>query len=200
MKELSSWILKCSPSCLWSHFTYFRMCVNSSEDKLGIRLESPESHQELQHQKAGKVWNTSSTAKEGRGPQETTEDMGCLVGRPVPIKGEAGRVNLGRRRDFLVFRCWPVTHEKLILILPGKPCTVDWKSWCAVKQVLSLKTSPFILSWHMKLLLLPHPRQVVKLLNCECKQAPPWGWISVKFLGAPINHIFCLCFCIWSRF
>lgn len=77
MKELSSWILKSSPSCLWGHFIYFWMCVNSSQDKLGVRLESPESHQELQHQKARKVWNTLPTAKEGRGCPG--DYRGCVV-------------------------------------------------------------------------------------------------------------------------
>ena len=67
------------------------MYVNSSQDKLGTGLEFPESHQELQHQDAGKAWNMSSTAKEGRGPPEITEDMGCLVGPPVPTKASQDR-------------------------------------------------------------------------------------------------------------
>lgn len=115
IKELSSWILKSSPSCLWGHFTYFRMCVNSSQDQLGNRLESPESHQELQHQRPGRSGTRRcQQPRKGGAAQETIEDMGCLVGCPVPIKGKTGIINLGRR-DFLLFRCWPVSHESLFL-------------------------------------------------------------------------------------
>lgn len=58
------------------------MRLNSLQDKLGIRLESPESHQELQHQKAGKAWNTSATAKEGRG--HPGDFRGYVVSGGVP--------------------------------------------------------------------------------------------------------------------
>ena len=95
------------------------MCVNSSWNELGLGLESPEGHREPQHWKEGLGRLRRGGAARGwRG-------CGCLEERPEPIKGETGRVHLGRRRDFLLFRCWPGRHEKLILILPGKYCTVD---------------------------------------------------------------------------
>lgn len=49
------------------------------------------------------------------------------------IKGEMGRVNLGRRRDFLLFRCWLVSYEKFIFILLGKRCIIDEKFLWVVK-------------------------------------------------------------------
>lgn len=71
--------------------------------------------------RAGKAWDALPTAEDGRAAQGTGEDVGCLRG-PLPIKGEAGRADFRKRRDFLVFTCWPISPEEFILGPSGKYC------------------------------------------------------------------------------
>ena len=105
------------------------MCVNSSKGELGLGPESPEGHRSL-HRKGGKV--------EGRRGHQGLGGCRRLEGHPGPVKGDTGRVPLGRRRDFLLFRSW---HGKLILVLPGKHHAVDEKSRCAVMRAGPRKRS-----------------------------------------------------------
>lgn len=106
------------------------MAVNSSRNVLELGPDPPTPRLTENHsiRRAGKGQGgpglvASSRGREGRGGWG---GRGCLETRPVPITGEAGRGHLGRRRDFLRFRCWPVRPEKLILIPPGKYCA--WMS------------------------------------------------------------------------
>lgn len=150
--------------------------------------DSPAGHRQLQPPGPDRLEHTA-TARKGGAAQGTGEDVGCLVECPVPIKGETGRVNLGRRRDFLLFRCWPVSHEKLILILPGKRCTIDEKSSWAVKQIYPWKRFSLSFSdkWNFFYSLTQGDFKVNKLWM-ETDTTLGVRACATKFLGALINH------------
>ena len=97
--------------------------MNSSKGELGLGPESPEGHRSLHRKGKGHRSLLRKGGKvEGRRGHQSLGGCRRLEGRPGPIKGETGRVPLGRRGDFLLFRSW---HEKLILVLPGKHHTID---------------------------------------------------------------------------